>query len=61
MPKGFKKKEKVMSAPAIILLVLLLVGVLATWRNSANWGYAPSSRLGLVLLGLVILSLIGRI
>lgn len=39
-----------MSTLVIIVLVLLLVGVLPTWSHSANWGYAPSSGLGLVLL-----------
>ncbi|PJA79804.1 MAG: DUF3309 domain-containing protein [Nitrospirae bacterium CG_4_9_14_3_um_filter_51_5] len=50
-----------MSTLAIIVLVLLLVGVLPTWPHSANWGYAPSGGLGLVLLILIILALTGRL
>lgn len=50
-----------MGTLAIILLILLPVGVLPTWRHSANWGNAPSSGLGLVLLVLVVLALTGRI
>ncbi len=50
-----------MSTIVIIVLVLLLVGVLPTWSHSANWGYAPSGGLGLVLLVLVVLALTGRL
>ena len=50
-----------MSTLAIILLVLVPVGLLPTWRHSANWGYGPSRGLGLVLLVLVALALTGRI
>ena len=45
----------------LVILVLLLVGALPTWPHSANWGYFPSSGLGLALLVLVILLLTGRI
>lgn len=45
----------------LILLVLMLVGALPTWPHSRNWGYYPSSGLGLVLLILIILLLLGRI
>jgi Protein of unknown function (DUF3309) len=45
----------------LVILILLLVGALPTWPHSANWGYFPSSGLGLVLLVLVILLLTGRI
>ncbi|MEO8325477.1 MAG: DUF3309 family protein [Nitrospirota bacterium] len=50
-----------MSTIVIIVLVLLLVGVLPTWPHSANWGFAPSGGLGLVLLILIILAVTGRI
>ena len=50
-----------MSTIVIVVLVLLLLGVLPTWPHSANWGYAPSGGLGLVLLILVILVLTGRL
>ena len=50
-----------MSTILLVILILFLVGALPTWPYSANWGYFPSSGLGLVLLVLVILLLTGRI
>jgi len=50
-----------MSTIVIIVLVLLVIGVLPTWPHSANWGYAPSGGLGLILLILIILALTGRL
>ena len=50
-----------MSTILLVILILLLVGALPTWSHSANWGYAPSGGLGLVLLVLVILLLTGRL
>jgi uncharacterized protein DUF3309 len=50
-----------MNTILIVVLVLLLIGALPTWPHSANWGYAPSGGLGLVLLLLVILALTGRL
>lgn len=45
----------------VVLLVLLLLGALPTWRHSRNWGYYPSGGLGVVLAILLILFLVGRI
>ncbi len=45
----------------IIILLLMLLGVLPTWSHSANWGYLPSSGLGLLLVVLVVLVAVGRI
>jgi hypothetical protein len=45
----------------IIILVLLLVGALPTWRHSSNWGPYPSGGIGLVLLIVLVLLLLGRI
>ncbi len=45
----------------IVLLILMLLGAVPTWPHSRNWGYAPSSGLGLVVLILVILLLMGRL
>ena len=45
----------------IIILVLLLIGVLPTWRHSSGWGPYPSGGIGLILLVLLILLLLGRI
>jgi Protein of unknown function (DUF3309) len=45
----------------LIILVLLVLGALPTWPYSAEWGYYPSSGLGLVLIVLLILVLMGRL
>lgn len=45
----------------MIVLLLLVLGALPTWPYSAEWGYYPSSGLGLVLVILLILALMGRI
>ncbi|GLH66451.1 DUF3309 family protein [Geothrix edaphica] len=45
----------------IVILLLLSLGTLPTWPHSKNWGYYPSSGLGLVVVVLVILLLMGRI
>jgi Protein of unknown function (DUF3309) len=50
-----------MSTILLIILILLLVGALPTWPYSSNWGYYPSSGLGLVLIILLVLVLMGRI
>jgi hypothetical protein len=45
----------------IVILVLMLLGALPSWPHSRNWGYFPSSGMGIVLLILVILLLTGRL
>jgi hypothetical protein len=45
----------------LVILILLLLGALPTWPHSANWGYAPSSGIGLLIVILIILLLMGRI
>jgi hypothetical protein len=45
----------------LILIVVLLVGGLPTWRYSRDWGYGPSGLLGVVLAVLLILLLLGYI
>ena len=44
-----------------VVLVLMLVGALPTWRHSRSWGPYPSGGVGLVLLILVVLMLSGRL
>ena len=47
--------------PILLILILLLVfGALPTWPYSHDWGYYPSSGLGLVLVILLIVMLMGR-
>jgi hypothetical protein len=45
----------------IVILVLALIGALPRWSHSRQWGYAPTSGLGLVLFVVIILLLLGRI
>ena len=45
----------------IIVLILVLLGVIPTWRHSAGWGYGPSGIVGVILVILLILVLLGRI
>ncbi|SEH31073.1 DUF3309 family protein [Magnetospirillum fulvum] len=50
-----------MSTILLIILVLFLVGALPRWPHSANWGYYPSSGVGIILIIVVILLLTGRL
>ena len=45
----------------IVILILMLLGVVPTWRHSRSWGYGPTGGLGVVLLIVVILLLLGRL
>jgi len=45
----------------LVVVVLMLLGSLPTWRHSRGSGYFPSGGLGLVLLVLVVLMLSGRL
>ncbi|HTX13696.1 MAG TPA: DUF3309 domain-containing protein [Candidatus Baltobacteraceae bacterium] len=45
----------------IAVLVIALLGVLPKWPHSRQWGYVPSSGVGLILIVVLILMLIGRI
>jgi hypothetical protein len=45
----------------LVLLVLMLIGAFPAWPHSRNWGYYPSSGLGVLLIVLVVLLLSGRI
>ena len=44
----------------LVILFLMLLGAIPTWPHSRNWGYYPSSGLGLVVLVLLFLILTGR-
>ncbi|MGI8770500.1 MAG: DUF3309 domain-containing protein [Acidobacteriaceae bacterium] len=41
----------------VVIVVVMLIGAFPTWPHSRDWGYYPSSGLGVVLLILVILLL----
>ena len=45
----------------LVILILMLIGVIPTWPQSRNWGYAPSGGLGLLLIILLVLMLLGRV
>jgi hypothetical protein len=45
----------------LIVLILLIVGAFPTWGHSRNWGYYPSSGLGVVAVVLLILVLMGYV
>ncbi len=53
--------RNVMGIILIVILVLLLVGVLPTWRHSSSWGPYPSGGIGLILLIVLVLLMMGRI
>ncbi len=44
-----------------ILVVVFLIGGLPTWNYSRNWGYRPSSVLGVILAVLLILMITNTI
>jgi hypothetical protein len=44
-----------------VILAILMVVSIPTWRHSRAWGYRPASGVGLVLLVLVILTISGRL
>ncbi|MCG3136873.1 MAG: hypothetical protein HJJLKODD_00710 [Phycisphaerae bacterium] len=50
-----------LSTILIVVLILLLLGALPSWPYSRNWGYYPTSGLGLILFIVIILILMGRI
>ena len=45
----------------IVILILALLGALPRWSYSRDWGYAPTSGVGLILCVVVILLVLGRI
>ena len=45
----------------VVILVLALLGVIPRWSHSRNWGYGPTSGVGLALLVVVILIVLGRV
>jgi hypothetical protein len=42
----------------LVMLFLLLLGALPTWPHSRNWGYYPSSGLGLVVVVVLLVLLL---
>jgi hypothetical protein len=50
-----------LSTILLVILILMLLGAMPTWKHSRNWGYAPSGGLGLIVVIVIILLLLGRI
>jgi len=50
-----------MSTLLLVLLAVILLVSMPTWRHSRSWGYVPSSTVGIALLVLIILMLSGRL
>jgi len=44
-----------------VILLILVIGLVPTWPNSAGIGYYPSGGLGLVLLIVLIFLLLGKL
>ena len=42
----------------LIVLIILLLGAVPAWPHSRNWGYGPSSGLGLIVLIVLVLLLL---
>lgn len=57
------RMEYFMSLGTILLIILLLMlfGVVPTWPHSRNWGYMPSSVLGIVVIVVLVLVITGRL
>ena len=49
-----------MNLIVLLIVLLLVVGAFPAWPYSADWGYYPSSGLGLLLVILIVLALTRR-
>jgi Protein of unknown function (DUF3309) len=45
----------------LVVLVLSLVGALPRWSHSSDWGYFPSSAVGIALIVVAVMLVTGRI
>lgn len=44
----------------LAMLVLIMVGTLPAWPHSNDWGYGPSTIVGLFVIGLLAIMLMDR-
>jgi hypothetical protein len=56
-----RERVNMLGTILLVLLVLMLLGALPTWPHSRQWGYYPSSGLGLVAVVVLVLLLMNRI
>jgi hypothetical protein len=49
------------SSILLLLLIVLLIAALPAWPHSKNWGFYPSSGLGVALVVLIVLMISGNI
>lgn len=56
-----RRENHMLGIILVVLLILVLIGVAPTWPHSRNWGYYPTSGIGLVLMIVVVLMLVGAI
>ena len=50
-----------LSTIVLIILVLILIGAFPSWPHSRSWGYGPSGVVGLLVLGLLVMLVMGRV
>ena len=50
-----------MGAVFLVIVVLLLLGAMPNYSYSRNWGYGPSSTIGVILLVLLVLILLQQV
>jgi hypothetical protein len=55
------RENHMLGTVLVVLLILVLIGAVPTWPHSRNWGYYPTSGIGLVLIIVVVLMLVGAI
>ena len=50
-----------LSTILLVILILMLLGTIPTWKHSRSWGYGPSGGLGIVVVILLVLLVMGRL
>jgi Protein of unknown function (DUF3309) len=55
------REANMLGTVLLVVLVLLLVGAIPSWRHSRSWGYGPSGILGVALVIVLVLALTGRV
>jgi len=58
---ALNKANSMIGTILLVLLILMILGAFPTWPHSRNWGYYPSSGLGLILIVVIALMVMGRI